>query len=91
MSMRAALSVIPEKIDRLLKDYEKDIDDAWLKTEGNLKITFGVKFDIEEGLNTCEISITFTPQKITDRVHFTWTDQPTLFGKKEVDNGKAPG
>lgn len=96
MSMRAALSLIPEKIDRLLRDYEKELDDAWLKTEGSLKITFGVKFDIQEGMNTCEVAISFTPLKVSDKINFTWSDQPTLFGtswekKVESDNGKTPG
>lgn len=83
MSMRAALSLIPEKIDRLLREYEKELDDAWLKSEGALKVAFGVKFDVQEGMNTCEVSMSFTPEKISDKVNFTWTDQPTLFDKSE--------
>ncbi len=85
--LKTALDVLPEKIEGLIKDYLKDLDDAWLKREEkeSLAVTFVAKFGVDKGNNVCEVSMSFMKEKIHDKTKFIFDDkQPSLpFKKKE--------
>jgi len=83
--IKTALDLVPEKIQGLLQDYEKDLDQAWVKMEkGDLTISFSATFGIKQGQNNCEVTMSFTKEKIKDKANFTWDDkQESLFKTKK--------
>jgi hypothetical protein len=75
--LKVALDLVPEKVEGLIKDYREQLEAAWLKKEDtdDLTVSFSVKFSIEQGKNTCNVTMSFTPEKITDKQKFTWDDK----------------
>jgi len=75
--LKVALDLIPEKIQGLVKDYAEDLEKAWMKRDDkeNLTVSFSVTFSIEKGQNTCDVSMSFVPEKIKDHSNFTWDDK----------------
>lgn len=82
--LKTALDLIPEKVQALINDYREDLEKAWLKRDDteSLTVTFAAKFGFEKGDNVCNVSIAFTPEKITDHTRFTWDDKQ---GKLPLD------
>jgi hypothetical protein len=82
-TLKTALDLVGEKVQGLINDYREDLEKAWLKRDDkeDLTLSFGAKFGLDKGNNVCIISISFTPEKITDKARFTWDDkQPALPG-----------
>jgi hypothetical protein len=83
MSIKGALSVIPIKIQGMLKDYVEDLEQAWTNAgEEPLTISFSAKIGIQKGTskNICEVSISFTKEKVKDSKTFYWDpNQGELF------------
>jgi hypothetical protein len=83
MSIKGALSVIPNKIQGMLKDYVEDLEQAWTNAgEEPLTISFSAKIGIQKGTskNICEVSISFTKEKVKDSKTFYWDpNQGELF------------
>jgi hypothetical protein len=75
--LKVALDTIPEKIQGLIKDYAEDLEKAWMKRDDkeSLTVSFSVTFSIEKSQNTCNVAMSFTPEKITDKARFTWDDK----------------
>jgi len=73
--MMTVLSQIPTKIQELIVSYEKEIEKAWLAREDELSITFSVKLASKDGVNHCDIGISFVKEKIKDKTSFTWDDK----------------
>ena len=74
MSIKGATILIPSKIQSMLKDYTEDLEQAWANAgEDPLTISFGAKIGIVKGKNICEVSISFTKEKIKDTVTFEWS------------------
>ena len=86
--LKTALDLVPEKIQKLIKDYAQQIEDAWLKREEDegLTISFATKFFVEKGANVCDVSIAFTPEKIKDHTKFVFDNkQGDLFSKDKTE------
>jgi hypothetical protein len=85
MSIKGATILIPSKIQSMLKDYTEDLEQAWANAgEDPLTISFGAKIGIVKGKNICEVSISFTKEKIKDTVTFEWSAlQGQLFDQIE--------
>lgn len=79
--IKGALLLIPSKIQAMLKDYAEDLEQAWtLSGEDPLNISFGAKIGISKGKNICEVSISFTKDKVKDTSTFYWNpNQGELF------------
>ena len=76
MSIKGATILIPSKIQGMLKDYAEDLEQAWANSgEDPLTISFGAKIGVVKGKNICEVSISFTKEKIKDTVTFEWSAQ----------------
>jgi hypothetical protein len=75
--LKAALDLVPEKVEGLIEDYREELEKAWLKRDDteSLTVTFTAKFGFEKGANLCVVSIAFTPEKITDNTRFAWDDK----------------
>ncbi len=80
-----ALSKIPETVEGLIIDHQKDLEEAWaLVTDDMMAISFSTKVGIANGKRVGEVSISFTKEKVKDTAQFSWdTAQPSLF-KKEI-------
>ena len=81
--MKAALILIPEKINGLLNDYATDLEEAWLNiAEGeslNINLSAKIGFD-KYNKPACEVTISFIKEKIKGSVTFNWNDkQDNLF------------
>jgi hypothetical protein len=73
MSIKGALVIIPSKINVMLKDYAEDLEQAWTNAgEEPLTISFSAKIGVAKGKCICEVSISFTKEKIKDTVTFEW-------------------
>lgn len=86
--LKVALDTIPEKIQGLIKNYAEELEKAWMKRDDkeNLTVSFSVTFSVEKGQNTCEVAMSFVPEKIKDKANFTWDDkQMPLPLKKNKD------
>lgn len=85
MSIKGALIFIPSKINAMLKDYAEDLEQAWTNAgEEPLTISFSAKIGVVKGKNICEVSISFTKEKIKDTVTFEWSSlQGQLFDQIE--------
>ena len=90
MSIKGALSVIPNKIQGMLKDHVDDLEEAWANCgEEPLTISFSAKIGIQKSKNVCmddkvefiaEVSISFTKEKVKDSTTFFWDpNQGELF------------
>lgn len=90
MSIKGALMLIPNKIQGMLKDYSEDLEQAWVKAgEEPLTISFSAKIGVAKGKNICEVSISFTKEKIKDSVTFEWSAlQGQLFNTIEKMDSK---
>ncbi len=81
--MKAALILIPEKINGLLNDYAKDLEEAWSNLGENeaLNINLSAKIGFDKtGKPACEVVISFIKEKIKGSVIFNWDDkQDNLF------------
>jgi len=77
--LKIALDVIPEKIRALLESHAGELEKAWLKKEEreNLSVSFSAKFSIKQGENSCEVGISFVPEKICDQINFVWDEKQT--------------
>jgi Na+/phosphate symporter len=92
--LKTALDLVPEKVEKLIKDYSADIEEAWLKREEkeDLTVSFSAKFSVEKGSNICDVSVSFTPTKIKDHIRFAFDEkQGNLpgIGKSRLDKDKA--
>mgnify|MGYP001444921162 CR=1 FL=1 len=81
--MKSALVLIPEKIQGLLNDYAKDLEEAWANIGAgeslNINLSAKVGFD-KHDKPACEVTIAFIKEKIKGSVTFSWDDkQPVLF------------
>jgi S-adenosylmethionine synthetase len=88
--LKAALDVIGEKVQKLTNDYREELETAWLKKDDkeDLTISYQAKFALDKGNNICVVSISFTPEKVSDRTRFGWDDkQQKLF---ETSDEKPP-
>ena len=85
MSIKGALIFIPSRIQKMLKDYTEDLEQAWTNAgEEPLTISFSAKIGVAKGKNICEVSISFTKEKIKDTVTFEWSSlQGQLFDQIE--------
>lgn len=79
--LKQALKGIPIRIEGLLKDYEEDLEQAWIRCgEEPLTISFSAKIGVARGKNICEVSISFVKEKIKDSQTFEWSNvQGKLF------------
>ena len=80
--MKAALVLIPEKINGLLTDYADDLEEAWLNLGENesLNINLSAKIGFDKHSKpACEVTISFIKEKIKGSVTFTWGNQENLF------------
>ena len=91
--MKQALILIPEKINGLLNDYAKDLEEAWANVgDGeslNINLSAKVGFDKHQK-PACEVTISFIKEKIKGSVIFNWGNQDNLFKavKRMDDLGK---
>jgi len=85
MSIKGATILIPSKIQAMLKDYSEDLEQAWANAgEDPLTISFSAKIGVTKGKNICEVSISFTKEKVKDSVTFEWSaNQGELFNHIE--------
>ena len=89
--MQQALIQIPEKIQGLLNDYAKDLEEAWANVgEGealNINLSAKIGFD-KHSKPACEVTISFIKEKIKGSVIFNWGDQQNNLFKaiKGVDD-----
>ncbi len=81
--MKAALVLIPEKINGLLNDYVNDLEEAWshLGESEFLNINLSAKIGFDKHSKpACEVTIAFIKEKIKGSVTFNWDDrQDNLF------------
>jgi len=89
--MKAALVLIPEKINGLLNDYAKDLEEAWAKVGENeaLNINLSAKIGFDKhNKPACEVQISFIKEKIKGSVTFNWDNkQNNLFkAVKKMDD-----
>lgn len=79
--IKGAILLIPSKIEAMLKDYAEDLEQAWVNAgDDPLTISFGAKIGIAKGKNICEVSISFTKDKVKDTSTFYWDpNQGELF------------
>lgn len=90
MSIKGATVLIPSKIQAMLNDYSMDLEQAWTNAgEDPLTISFSAKIGIQKGKNVCEVSISFTKEKVKDSTTFYWDpNQGELFKTIEkIDAG----
>lgn len=90
MSIKGAIILIPSKINAMLHDYADDLEEAWANSaEDPLTISFSAKIGVTKGKNLCEVSISFTKEKVKDSVTFEWhANQGELFKTIErIDEG----
>lgn len=84
--MRQALILIPEKINGLLNDYSKDLEEAWANIGENeaLNINLSAKIGFDKHQKpACEVTISFIKEKIKGSVTFNWDNhQNSLFFNK---------
>ena len=76
--MKAALIQIPEKINGLLNDYAKDLEEAWANLAENeaLNVNLSAKIGFDkQGKPVCEITISFIKEKIKGSAIFNWDDK----------------
>jgi len=89
--LKVALDTIPEKIQGLIKDYAEELEKAWLKRDDkeDLTVSFSARFSVKQGTNSCEVGISFIPEKINDKANFTWDDKqeklPLKKGGKKIE------
>lgn len=81
MSIKGALSLIPSKIQTMLKDYAEDLEQAWTNAgEDPLTISFSAKIGVAKGKNVCEVTISFITGRVKDSKTFFWNpNQGQLF------------
>ena len=76
--MKQALILIPEKINGLLNDYVKDLEEAWANVgDGeslNINLSAKVGFD-KHSKPACEVTVSFIKEKIKGSVIFNWNDK----------------
>lgn len=90
--MKQALILIPEKINGLLTDYAKDLEEAWANVgDGeslNINLSAKVGFD-KHSKPACKVTISFIKEKIKGSVIFNWENkQDSLFKVvKGIDDG----
>ncbi len=79
--MKSAIAQIPNKIGDLLESHAVDLTEAWANVgEGSLDLSFSAKIGMKRGKNVCEVTISFSKEKVKDSVTFEWSDsQPHLF------------
>ena len=65
----------------MLKDHVDDLEEAWANCgEEPLTISFSAKIGIQKSKNVCEVSISFTKEKVKDSTTFFWDpNQGELF------------
>lgn len=74
-----ALSRIPESVESLISDHEKDLLEAWkVAEEDMITINFTVKIGIENGKKVGRVGISFTKEKVKGSADFLWEDSPQL-------------
>ena len=71
--MQAAIDRIPTEIKNLLMDYAADLEEAWLKTEDNETLTISFAAKIKQ--KACEVSMSFTKERVKDTISFPWEDK----------------
>ena len=74
-----ALSKIPETMENLIAQHQKDLEEAWsLVTDDMMTISFQAKVGITNGKKVGEVSISFTKEKVKDSAAFSWEDSKQL-------------
>ncbi len=71
--MKAALVLIPSKIEGLLNDYQKDLEEAWANVADGetLVINLSAKIGFDKNLKPfCEVGIGFVKEKVKASVCF---------------------
>lgn len=83
--MEKALIKIPEKIQELIQKHESDLREAWEnRGEDPLGISFPVKIGFDKiGKPVCEVSISFTKEKVKDSLTFNWDEKQMDLGLKD--------
>ncbi len=68
------LSKIPEVIEDLIGDYQKDLEEAWSNVGDSefLSISFSAKMGLDEGKGISDIGITFTKEKVKGSKRVEW-------------------
>ncbi len=85
--MKDALRQISSKVDELLKNHAKDLEEAWANCgDGTLNISFPVKVGFDKAhKGTCEVGIAFEREpKVKDFKTFSWSDTQLSLLKKEA-------
>ena len=84
--MKAALVLIPEKINGLLVDYADDLEEAWSHVGENeaLNVNLSAKIGFDKhNKPACEVTISFIKEKIKGSIIFNWDNHQSSLFKKE--------
>jgi len=65
----------------MLSDYIDDLEEAWTTAgESPLVISISAKIAVSKGKNICEISLSFTKEKVKETLTYEWNpNQRSLF------------
>ena len=68
------LSKIPEVVENLIVDYQRDLEEAWSNVGDSdfLTISFSVKMGLDEGKGISDIEIKFTKEKVKGSRRIEW-------------------
>ena len=84
--MKSAIGSIPGKIAELMGNHVEDLAEAWANCSESepLNISFSAKISIDKGKGKCDVSMSFTKEKVKDSTSFEWDDRQLSLLKKSV-------
>ncbi len=87
MLLKEVLDQIPSKIQKLIDGHRVDIEQAfsYLPDDEPLTLSFSAKIGIVKGKKICEVTISFTKEKVRDSLTFSWDDAPLLKTIEGID------
>lgn len=75
--MKSALKQIPSKIEELIENHRKDLEEARANCgdSESLVISFPVKIGIDKNSKrVCDVGIQFIKERVKDSITFSWDD-----------------
>ena len=75
MDIRKMAKKVGEKTERMILDYEAELDEAFLKAEKGLTVRMGHKLIPESGKVKIESSISFVEGQVKDKASYFLEDE----------------
>lgn len=81
--MKSALKEIPGKLAELFMANDKALEEAWANTGDDpltLSISAKIGFDKDSKKPVCDVTLSFTVEKVKDHKTFAWDDHQLKLG-----------